>query len=102
MAQLHGRILMPLYQEQGEDGFFVVRRVRPMWLRLSEFLRRLNLERYLHLLPGVHPNPALAESFTIDRRYARWFALEIFHLLGFRRPGEAGRYVVMARRAHDR
>lgn len=97
-----GRILMPLYQEQGQDGFFVIKEVRPFWLKLSEYLRRLRLDRFLGLLPGVHANPAMADSFTIDRRYARWLALELFHLLGYRRYGEAGRYLVMARRAHDR
>jgi len=102
VAHVDGCILMPLYQEQGEDGFFVARRIRPMWLKLSEYLRRLRLERYLHFLPGVRPNPALAESFTIDRRWARWYALQIFHLLGFRRFDEVGRYLVMARRTHDR
>lgn len=102
VAHHDGCLLMPLYQEQGEDGFFVARRVRPMWLKLSEALRRLKLERYLHVLPGVRPNPALAESFTIDRRWARWYALEIFHLVGFRRYDEVGRYLVMARRTHDR
>lgn len=102
VAQHNGLLVMPLYQDQGEDGFFLVRQIHPMWLRLSRSVRRLSLDRYLHLLPGVHPNPALEDSYTIDRRYARWFALEIFHLLGYRRHGEAGRFVVMARRSHDR
>lgn len=101
-ANFKGMILMPLYQEQGQDGFFIVREVRPLWLKMSEYVRRFRLERFLHLLPGVRPNPALAGSFTVDRRYARFFALEIFHLLGFRRHSEVGRYLVMARRAHDR
>lgn len=99
-AKKDGLILMPLYQNQGNDGFFLVQPVRPMWLKLSEYLRRLRLERFLHYMPGVLPNPAMAESFTIDRRYARWFALELFHLMGFRRHGEVGRYLIMARRAH--
>lgn len=102
VAQQDGCLLMPLYQEQGEDGFFLARRVRPMWLRLSEYVRRLRLERYLHLLPGVQPNQALAGSFIIDRRRARWLALEVFHLLGFRRHSEVDRFLVMARRSHDR
>lgn len=97
-----GRILMPLYQEQGQDGFFLIKEIRPFWLKLSEYLRRLGVDRLLRFLPGVNVNPALADSFTVDRRYARWLALEIFHLLGYRRYGEAGRYLVMARRAHDR
>lgn len=101
-AAFDGRVLMPLYQAQGEDGFFLVRPIRPLWLKLSEYLRRFRLERYLHWLPGVRPNPARRESFTIDRRWARWYALEIFHLLGFRRHGEVGRYLIMTRRSHDR
>lgn len=97
-----GMILMPLYQEQGAEGFFLIKEIRPFWLKLSEYLRRLRLDRLLRLLPGVHVNPAMADSFTIDRRYARWLALQLFHLLGYRRYGDAGRYLVMARRAHDR
>jgi hypothetical protein len=30
-----GLILMPLYQAEGHDGFFLARAVRPVWLRLS-------------------------------------------------------------------
>ncbi len=102
VADRDGLILMPLYQAQGEDGYFLVQEVRPMWLKLSEYVRRLRLERFLGLLPGVRSNPELEGSFTIDRRYARWAALEIFHLLGFRRQADLGRHLVMARRAHDR
>ena len=94
-----GLLLMPLYQRQGDDGFFVVRRVRPVWLGLSRVLRRLHLERLLSVLPGVRRHPELSGSFLVDRRVARWAALELFHLLGFRRRGPAGeRYLVMTRR----
>lgn len=102
LAPISGLLLMPLYQRQGDDGFFLCRQIRPLWLKLSGFLRRRNLERYLHLMPGVKRNPELRESYIVDRRYARFFALEVFHLLGFRRHGEASRYLVMTRRAHDR
>lgn len=95
-------ILMPLYQEQGEDGFFLVRRVHPFWLKLSAVVRQWHLERYLHLLPGVVPHAEEEGRFTVDRRYARWLALEIFHLLGFRRRGVAGPYLLMGRRPYDR
>jgi hypothetical protein len=93
---------MPLYQAQGDDGFFLVRRVRPAWLGLSRVLRRLRLERLLPVLPGVRRHPELAGSFLVDRRVARWAALELFHLLGFRRRGPAGeRYLVMTRRTES-
>jgi succinylglutamate desuccinylase len=44
-APRSGRVLMPLYQEQGEDGFFLVREV-PRWRRLvARALRRRSLRR---------------------------------------------------------
>lgn len=103
-AGFSSRILMPLYQELGEDGFFLVRPVWEFWLDLSAWLRRRRIERYLHLLPGVRAvprEPGEPERFTVDRRYARWLALELFHLLGFRRRRELGRYLMMIRRPYD-
>ena len=98
-APRRGRLLMPLYQSQGDDGYFLVRDVRPLWLRLSTLLRRLRLERWLHLLPGVRRHPERPGAFVVDRRVARWYALEIFHLLGFRRHGGPGRELAVSRRA---
>jgi succinylglutamate desuccinylase len=97
-APFGGRLLMPLYQDQGEDGFFLVREVRPAWLPVSSAMRRLRLERYLHLLPGVQRHPLRGESFIVDLRYARWKARQLFHLLGFRREGRLDRILVMTRR----
>ena len=102
MAPQAGRILMPLYQKLGADGFFIVRRVHRRWLELSAVLRRLRLERFLHWLPGVRRHPEGGGRFIADRRFARWLALELFHLLGFRRDGEAdSRFLVMSRRRYD-
>ncbi len=101
-APFDGLMLMPLYQEQGADGFFVVRRVRRIWLQASAVVRRWHLERVLHLLPGVQRHPELPDTFVVDQRTARWLARELFHLLGFKRLGRPGRRLVMARRLHDR
>jgi len=101
-APLDGLLLMPLYQSQGEDGFFIVRKISPLWLKLSVGLRRLRLSRAIHLLPGVKKHPELEGSFLVDRRVARVRALDLFHLLGFRRRGPLkGRYLEMVRRKHD-
>ncbi|NIP82429.1 MAG: aspartoacylase, partial [Gemmatimonadetes bacterium] len=48
-----GRLLMPLYQEQGDDGFFLTRDVRRFWLAVSTLLRRIGVDRIAPLLPGV-------------------------------------------------
>ncbi|MEE8525222.1 MAG: succinylglutamate desuccinylase/aspartoacylase family protein [Thermoanaerobaculia bacterium] len=101
-APKDGRMLMPLYQEQGAEGFFVVERVHGFWLRLSAAFRRLHVERVLHWLPGVERHPERADVFVVDRHTARWLARQLFHLLGFRRLGPRGeRYLTMARRNHD-
>ncbi|GEM_PF-183226 len=50
-----GVLLMPLYQGQGQDGFFLGRRVRPFWLHLSTLLRRLRLGTRLQPAAGRAP-----------------------------------------------
>ncbi|NNF28399.1 MAG: hypothetical protein HKN73_14335 [Gemmatimonadetes bacterium] len=93
-----GRILMPLYQEQGEDGFFVVREFSRIWLAVSKTLRRLGVARVVHWLPGVSRDPAVPGALVANRRVARWFALELFHLLGYRRHLEERNRLVVVRR----
>ena len=98
VANERGLVLMPLYQKQGEDGFFLVREFRPTWLWLSEKLRRMGADRIVHWLPGIERHPDEAGKYIVNRRVARWFALEILHLLGFRRHGEEGDRLTVARR----
>lgn len=95
------RILMPLYQEMGRDGFFVVREFKPVWLRVSAAARRARMDRVVHWLPGIKRHPTEPHSLVVDRRVARWYALQILHLLGFRREVEVGSTLVVQRRAHD-
>ena len=92
------RLLMPLYQDQGEDGFFLVRRFSPFWMSVSEILRRARVDRVAAHLPGVRRVPGDPDAVTIDRRVARFFAKQLFHLLGFRRTEENGPRLVMRRR----
>jgi succinylglutamate desuccinylase len=96
-----GLLLMPLYQAQGDDGFFVVRKIQPVWLGLSATVRRFRLERLAHWLPGVRKHSELPGAFVVDRKIARLLTLELFHLLGFKRLGPDGRFVVLVRRSYD-
>jgi hypothetical protein len=100
-APENGRILMPLYQELGNDGFFLVREVNAFWLRLSSWLRRLHADRVATWLPGVRRHPAMPGAVVVDRSVARWYAVELFHLLGFRREAASGTHLVMSRRRFD-
>lgn len=96
-----GQILMPLYQGQGTDGFFLVRRVRPFWLRVARWLRRLRIERVLPALPGVRRSPDKPGTLVVNPRIARWFVLELFHLLGFRRRQSREGKLIVSRRWHE-
>ena len=92
------RVLLPLYQEQGEDGYFLMREFSPLWLALSKWLRRLGLEAALPWLPGVRRDAEDRNTLIIDRRIARWFALQVFHLLGYRKRRMDGDVLVVGRR----
>jgi len=98
LAPLSGRILLPLYQSQGSDGFFLVKKIWPVWLRLSKLLRSLHLDSYIHLLPGVNEHPTQDRAFLVNSTVARWRTVEIFHLLGYRRCRPEGDSMVFTRR----
>lgn len=93
-----GRLLMPLYQAQGEDGYFVIRPVWTPWLALSARLRQLGLERFVHWLPGVRRVDPTGHEIEVNVRIARWLPVDFFHLLGFRRISEVGKNLFFRRR----
>jgi predicted deacylase len=97
-SPMAGRLLMPRYQALGDDGFFLGREVRPLWLRLSGFLRRARLGWFMRFLPGVRRDPERPGELVVDRRIARWFTVEILHLFGYRWRSREGRSVRFVRR----
>jgi succinylglutamate desuccinylase len=98
---LTGRILMPLYQKLGQDGFFLMREFRPFWLWVSYALRTLGADRVAHLLPGVSRDGDRPDALIVDRRVARWFAVQLFHLMGYRIHEEDGPRIILRRRRFD-
>ncbi|HED09364.1 MAG TPA: aspartoacylase [Caldithrix abyssi] len=96
-----GRIFLPLYQKQGEDGFFIIREINPFWLKVSARLRRYNVDRLLRFFPGITIDPAQPQRFKINRKIARWKVVDLFHLLGYRREKTTERYHYFIRRKFD-
>ena len=94
----NGRILMPLYQSQGSDGFFVVRPIWPFWLTLSRWLRRLPLQQFIAHLPGVQRHPERSNVLLVNPTIASWFTVEFFHLFGYRNCQPEGDHLVFKRR----
>jgi hypothetical protein len=89
---------MPLYQTQGEDGYFLMREFSGLWLKLSAILRLLHFDSMLRLLPGVKHSSEDPNTLIINRRIARWFALQVAHLVGFRKRRLDGETLIVTRR----
>lgn len=97
-AQESGRLFLPLYQAQGDEGYFLVQPVAPFWLTVSAWLRRLPFERLARWVPGIRPHPGRGETVVVDPRLARPLVVNLFHLLGFRRERPENGSLVFSRR----
>lgn len=77
-------VFMPLYQVQGEEGFFLIRPI-PKWiLSFSAFLRRIKFDSFLASLPGISWANSSKEKLMVNLKVARFFSKPFFHLLGYR------------------
>lgn len=91
-------VMLPLYQQLGDDGYFLARRVRWIWLWLARWLRALRVAAILPLLPGIRRDPGDGDTLLADPKVARWFVVEVFHLLGFRKKEPRGPLLAFRRR----
>jgi predicted deacylase len=96
-----GRILLPLYQGLGSDGFFVAREVMPFWLKVSSVLRRLRAHHIVRCLPGIRRHPNQPNAFIVSQRAARWPVPQILHLFGFRKKRLVKGKLIVSRRHYD-
>ena len=96
---MSGRLLMPLYQPQGEDGFFVMRPYR-LWERgWSSLARRSGLARLLPLLPGIHRVREEAEALLVDLPWRSGKRYRPLRSFGYHFVAEEGRRFRLRRRA---
>lgn len=84
LSEWNDRIFMPLYQNKGDDGFFIIRRIPQFFLWLSKILRSYNFEKLLRLLPGVSMYDDKQHILAVNNSVASIMRNEIFHLFGFR------------------
>jgi succinylglutamate desuccinylase len=97
LAPMGGLLFLPLYQKLGDDGFFIVRAVRPMWLTISRKLRQWGLDRSATLVPGVIAHPDREDAVVLARWATNRCVIGILHLLGFNALHERGRMVMVRR-----
>lgn len=100
-AKEKGRVFMPLYQDQGDDGFFIVRRIAPFWLGFSAGLRYLRAHKLLPLLPGFRRVKGRTGMLSVNTRIVRWFGPQILHLMGYRRRRHKGGKLLFIKREYD-
>ncbi len=83
-SEWEDHIFMPLYQEKGDDAFFIIRRIPPFFLWLSRILRKYNFERIVLLLPGVSLYDKKKHILAVNNKVVKILRNDLFHLLGFR------------------
>tara|TARA_R110002124_G_scaffold138798_1_gene302839 strand:- start:66105 stop:67295 length:1191 start_codon:yes stop_codon:yes gene_type:complete len=83
-AHQNARIFMPLYQGKGNDGFFLIRKVPKVFLKLSTFFRKIRFDKILPILPGVRWTSDKKDELIVNLKIARFFTKDFLHLLGYR------------------
>jgi len=84
VARSGGRIFMPLYQKKGNEGFFLIRKIPPFFLKLSIFLRAIKADRLFVIMPGISWQNKEKGVLKVNLKIAKYYAKSIFHLLGYR------------------
>ena len=91
-------VFMPLYQEQGEEGFFLIRKI-PKWiLKLSAGMRKLRMDNILTALPGISWSTPTKDRLMVDLKVARFLSKPFFHLLGYRSKTVDATHILMSNR----
>jgi succinylglutamate desuccinylase len=75
---------MPLYQNKGREGFFIIKRIKPFFLKLSVLLRRFKADNFFVLFPGVSWENRKKKVLIVNLKTAKFMVKPLFHLLGYR------------------
>ena len=96
-----GIILMPLYQKLARTVFLSAARSRRFGLRFLRYLRRLGIQNYVHLLPGVRRHDRRPGKTDHQHTGCAYLSITGISLTGFRRRRWIGTRLVVSRRKHD-
>jgi succinylglutamate desuccinylase len=98
VSTYNAKIFMPLYQAKGEDGFFVIKLIKPFFLNLSTFLRTIKIDSLLVCLPGISWEDQKKEVLKANLKVTKFFAKSFFHLLGYRNKKVSANYMLLYNR----
>lgn len=84
IAPYSGYVFMPLYQKKGMEGFFIIKTIKPIFLKISTVLRRIKIDGLLVLLPGISWLNKKEGVLQVNLKVTKFFAKSFFHVLGYR------------------
>jgi len=86
-----GLIFMPLYQNKGEDGYFIIKKTSKIWLWFSKIIRT-NLGDYLiKMIPGVIGVDDLKIQLKLKNKNPGNFTKWSLRLMGYRQKVRKGK-----------
>ncbi len=97
-SHFNGKIFMPLYQKLGTEGFFIIQKIKPFWLKISLPLRSGKFESILIKLPGINRDSIRSNVLIVNKNVARFFSTDFMHLLGYRKMQKQGELVYFTKR----
>jgi len=83
-SKYKAKIFMPLYQAKGSEGFFIIKNIKPFFLKLSALLRRVKADNLFILFPGVSWENKEKKVLQVNLKTAKFLVKPLFHLLGYR------------------
>ena len=100
-AGMDGRILMPLYQGQGDDGFFIGQEVSPDELQVWLFLRKLEAGQLLTSIEGVEILGEENLCLSLSKAAQQEIPIKLLRMLGYRKQRQRGEDVLIWRRKYE-
>lgn len=97
-SKYSAQLFMPLYQKSGNDGFFIIRKIPNIFLKLSEWLRVIKFDSVLTLLPGISWFDKTKGVLKANLVVARYLTKPIFHLLGYRNKKQDKNHLLLYNR----
>lgn len=97
-ANKGSQLFMPLYQGQGDDGYFLIKPIPKFFLKLSKWLRKYRADRIFPLLPGVYWKDPQKAQLRINLRIARFLAVPLLHLFGYRKKEKGADELIITNR----
>ena len=100
-APRNAMVFMPLYQEKGTDGYFLVNGISTAWLWFSKVLRKNKWSRLITVLPGITQHQSKEDTYIVNTEIASFRALDFLHLLGFRQERRHKHLLYVSRLPYD-